>query len=394
MSASAEQRAQEILTPEGQPGQGAKVIQKVYDYIGRFVAYPSVHARVAHAFWIAHTHLMEEWESTPRIAFLSAEAGSGKTRALEITETLVPNPVQAVNASPAYIFRRISAPEGLPTILFDEIDTVFGPKARENEELRGVINAGHRRGAMAGRCVIRGKEVQTEELPAYAALAVAGLHSLPDTILTRSVLVKMQRRAPGEKVEPYRRRQHAHQGHAIRDQLAAWASTLTGKLGDVWANLPPGVEDRAADVWEPLIIVADAAGSEWPTRVRVAAEALVAESRQSAPSLGVRLLADLRSIFDAKQEMSTSKIVTNLCALEESPWGDIKGKPIDPRRLSRFLDQYGVHSRNVRVGAEVVKGYRREDLHDPWSRYIAPPLAAESATSATGATDPGELVIE
>ena len=48
--------------------------------------------------------------------------------------------------------------------LYDEIDTVFGPKARENEEIRGLLNAGQRRGATAGRCVIRGKNVEIEEL--------------------------------------------------------------------------------------------------------------------------------------------------------------------------------------------------------------------------------------
>ncbi len=32
-----------------------------------------------------------------------------------------------------------------------------------------MINAGHRKGAMAGRCVVRGKIVETEELPAYCA---------------------------------------------------------------------------------------------------------------------------------------------------------------------------------------------------------------------------------
>src|SRR5687768_12243318 len=83
------------------------VLSEVETYIGRFVAYPSEHARVAHALWIAHAHLMDCWESTPRIAFLSAERGSGKTRALEITEALVPNPVHAVNVTPAYLFRKV-----------------------------------------------------------------------------------------------------------------------------------------------------------------------------------------------------------------------------------------------------------------------------------------------
>src|SRR5262249_50328754 len=135
-------------------------------------------------------------------AFLSPEPASGKTRALELTETLVPRPVEAINTTPAYLFRKVSDPAGPPTILYDEIDTVFGARAKEHEDIRGIINAGHRRGAKAGRCVVRGNVVKTEELPAYCAVAMAGLGHLPDTILTRSIIIKMRRRAPTEKIEP------------------------------------------------------------------------------------------------------------------------------------------------------------------------------------------------
>ena len=136
---------------------------------------------------------MNVWESTPRLAFLSPEPGSGKTRGLEISEPLVPRPVESMNTSPAYIFRKVSDLQGRPTILYDEIDTIFGPKAKNNEEIRGVLNAGHRRGAMAGRCVMRGTAIETEELPAYCAVALAGLGTLPDTILTRSIVIRMRR---------------------------------------------------------------------------------------------------------------------------------------------------------------------------------------------------------
>src|SRR5262245_30301765 len=82
-----------------------------------YVAYPTVHARVAHVLWIAHTHLMDVWESTPRVAFLSPEPASGKSRALEVTEPLVPRPVASVNVTPAYLFRKVSDKDGPPTIL-------------------------------------------------------------------------------------------------------------------------------------------------------------------------------------------------------------------------------------------------------------------------------------
>src|SRR6476619_4993010 len=148
--------------------QGDRVLQAVYDFLGRFISYPSEHARVAHTLWTAHSHLMQVWDSTPRLAFLSAEPASGKTRALEVTELLVPNPVATVNVTPAYLFRKVGSEDGA-TILFDEVDTVFGLKAKDHEDIRGLINAGHRRGATTGRCVVRGNDVQLEELPAYAA---------------------------------------------------------------------------------------------------------------------------------------------------------------------------------------------------------------------------------
>src|SRR6516164_8177023 len=161
------------LGPETETETGALLLADVEIFVGRFVIYPSEHAKVAHVLWVAHAHLMDVWDSTPRLAFLSPEPASGKTRALEVTELLVPAPVEAVNVSPAYLFRKVG--ETSCTILFDEIDTVFGPKAKENEEIRGLLNAGHRQGAVAGRCVVRGNVVETEEIPAYCAVALAGL---------------------------------------------------------------------------------------------------------------------------------------------------------------------------------------------------------------------------
>lgn len=375
-----------IAVRETQPeADAAKLLDDVHTFLGRFVAYPSDHARVAHTLWIFHAHLMDAWESTPRIAFLSPEPGSGKTRALEITETLVPRPIEAISATPAYLFRKVSDPEGAPTILYDEIDTLFGPKAKDNEEIRGILNAGHRRGATAGRCVVRGKIIETEELPAYCAVAIAGLGGLPDTILSRSVVVRMRRRAPAERVEPYRRRVHGPEGNTLRDRVAAWAESVKETINTTPA-MPAGVEDRNADVWEALLAVADAAGGGWPQRARVSAVTHVTHSRASSPSLGVKLLADLRQVFGHRDKLFTADILKALCDLDESPWGDLKGKPIDARRLSRYLSAYGVDSGGVRIGDRTAKGYTRESLYDPWSRYLDPLEAAERETSVTRVT--------
>jgi hypothetical protein len=375
------EKTSDCLAFDGLARQGRRMIEEVYSFLGRFISYPNEYAHIAHALWIIHAHLMEKWDSTPRLAFLSAEPASGKTRALEITELLVPNAVCAVNVSPAYLFRKVGCGEGA-TILFDEIDTVFGPKARENEELRALLNAGHRRAGVIGRCVVRGKEIFTEEIPAYAAVALAGLGWLPDTILSRSVIVRMRKRGNDEPVEQFRRRIHASQGHEIRDQIETWASGTQVS----WPKMPDEIQDRDADVWEPLIAVADAIGGEWPARARRAGIALVAASKNLEPSLGVQLLTDLREVFGGSDEMASKAILYALNSLEESPWGTLRGKPMDERGLANHLKEYGVRSRSIRIGGSTPKGYRRDDLYEVWNRYL-PAIPDKSATGATSATD-------
>jgi Protein of unknown function (DUF3631) len=354
---------------------GAQVLDDTKEFLARFVAYPTDWALTAHTLWIAHTHLMSCWESTPRIAFLSPEPASGKTRALEVSEPLVPRPVHAINTTPAYLFRKVSDPDGLPTILYDEIDTVFGPRAKEHEDVRGMLNAGHRNGAVAGRCVVRGRNIDTEDLPAYCAVAMAGLDDLPDTIMSRSVVIRMQRRAPTEPVHPWRHRLNTPEGEKLRDRLATWAAIVDHDAKQLWPELPDGIEDRNADVWEPLLAVADLAGGHWPDTARVAAVAAVAASKGDRQSLGVLLLHDIRNVFRKHDtaRLCTLSVLTELRGIEESPWDATNrdGSALNAMGLAQRLRKYGIKSENMRDDAgKVVKGYPRVKFVDAWLRYL------------------------
>src|SRR5665811_1551421 len=127
-------------------------VDLVWSYLGRFIAYPNDHARVAHTLWIAHAHLMDVWDTTPRLAFMSQEPAAGKTMALEMTELLVPDPIMSFNMSSAVVMRLVA--QGGRTLLYDEIDQIFGNAKRQeaNGDLCGYMNAGYRRGAKAYRC--------------------------------------------------------------------------------------------------------------------------------------------------------------------------------------------------------------------------------------------------
>ena len=383
--------------PDELETEGAQLLDDIYAFLGRYVIYPFEAAHVAHTLWIVHTHLMDAWESTPRIAFLSPESESGKTRALEVTELLVPEPVIAINVTPAYLFRKIGdgAGEIWRTILYDEVDTVFGPKAKNNEEIRGLLNAGHRRGAVAGRCVVKGKRVETEEIPAYSAVALAGIGDLPDTILSRSVNIPMRRRAADERIEPFRRRTAGKEGKALRERIEAWAARILPGVRGLEPDLPKEVVDRQADIWEPLFCVASAAGPAWLERVEVSAVSLVSLSRGKAQSLGVLLLGHLRDLFGDEEWMRTSDILAKLHGMEEAPWSDLRGQPLTARGLANFLKRYEIKSRQQKgsiwvekdgqrvLEAWAGKAYVRADLTDAWSRYLpVSPTGSETAETA------------
>ncbi|MFF4765032.1 DUF3631 domain-containing protein [Streptomyces sp. NPDC001255] len=374
-----------------EPIDGAELLNEVEQFHRRFNVFPQEAAYVAVALWDAHAHLLDCFDSTPRLAFLSPEPGSGKSRALDVIETLVPRSMAAADASAAALVRSVSGIDGgRPTILFDEIDTIFGPKAGDNEQLRGFINAGHARGRPTYRCVGDGSNQQVQGFPSYCAVAVAGLGSLPDTILTRSVIIRMRRRARNEKVEPFRTRIHVPQGNEIRDRLAQWAESVAEQITGAFPTMPEGISDRPADVWEPLLAIADAAGGDWPERARDACLTLVRAAQDTDKrSLGIRLLTDLRDqVLIGVDKLPTIAILDRLNSIEDAPWADLEGKPLDNRRLARLLGEYmtsdnePVRSRNIRTAGGILKGFHAADLADAWARYCPPP-SQKSATSAT-----------
>lgn len=368
------------------------LMDEVQTFLERFIAYPSPESATAHALWIAHAHLVEAFENTPRLAFLSPEPGSGKSRCMELTEALTPRPVLSVNSSVAYVFRKISDEAGLPTLLMDEIDAVFSNgKGDGNEDLRGLLNSGYRKGATAGRAAIRGKEIVTEEWPSYCAVALAGLNQLPDTLMTRSIVINMKRRRHGQTVEPYRRRVNAPQAGELSERIAEFAAKVRTSVSAAWPELPEGIEDRDADIWEPILAIADAAGGHWPNTARAAAVVMVAKAKEKPATLGIKLLADIREVMDGRDRISTNDLLDGLHAKETAPWSNIKGEAIDSRFLAKFLSKYDVPTNNtVKIDGRSVKGYLLSHLHDAFERYLPSLQSSEVGNHGNHGNQPSE----
>ncbi|MFE1286324.1 DUF3631 domain-containing protein [Streptomyces sp. NPDC058751] len=373
-----------------EPSEGEQVLSDLRAQFRRYVVLPSEDALTAVTLWVAATHLQTAWQHAPRLAVVGPAKRCGKSRLLDVVTETVHDPLITVNASAAAVFRSIT--KNPPTLLVDEADTLFGSAkvAEKNEEMRGLLNAGHQRNRPTLR--VSGPNHEVSKFPTFAMAALAGIGDLPDTIMDRSVVIRMRRRRPGEKVAEFRTVRDTPALHALRDRLVAWLTPLHATAMDLTPPLP--VEDRAADTWEPLVAVADLAGGPWPEAARAACLAMTkheAEQDQDHSALNNRLLADIRRAFASEGNpavIRTGRLLGILNEDAESPWPEYSDKGLTPRGLQILLNDYGIRSANRRFpDGFQAKGFTRLQFTDAWARYCPEPApAAEPMTLPEPAT--------
>jgi hypothetical protein len=319
------------------------------------------------ALWIAHTYAIDAAETTPYVAVTSALKRSGKSRLREVLERLVRQPLSASNISDAALFRAVA--KLTPTLLLDEADAVF--KAREREDLRGMLNAGYRHGAVVYRMGGASK-TKLEAFPVFCAKAFFGIGDfLPDTLVDRAIPIRLERRTQQEPVERFRQRETSAETSALSDRLAEWIEPLLDDLKGAWPTLPQDLDDRAQDSWEPLFAIADVAGGDWPDRARGAARVLSAGVEREEDSAIVRLLRDIQVVFRKHDDrLSTGELLRHLHRMDESPWGEWRGKPLTGHGLSKLLKPYRIRTMTVRVDGTPVKGYKEEQFADAFARVL------------------------
>jgi hypothetical protein len=371
--------------------QLADLLVEVEVFIRRYVVVDELQATAA-ALWVVHTWAEEAAYATPYLFVTSAEAECGKTRLLEVLHVLVREPLMTVNISDAALFRAIDAKR--PTLFFDEVDSIFNPKARErgqHAEKQALINAGYRRGQHVYR-MGGSNRTKLETFEVFCPKALAGLGTLPPTLASRCLRIELKRRRPTEPVEDFFPEDVAEEAERLRGQLESWASVTVDVLRGSRPARIEGLRDRTMEVWRPLLAIAEMDGEPWAARARRAALGLTS-GEDDEPSTGLLLLEDIRSVFDetGQERIATSDLITELAGREESPWGDwwIDPKTDEPnrtapRRVAQLLRPYRIRSQNVRIDERIVKGYRREDFIDAWERFL--PASRVSATSATSAT--------
>jgi hypothetical protein len=379
-TAAMDQAAEEAaLDPE--PTAGSALLEELRTQIAKFVILPSAEALDAVTLWVAATHLQPAWQHAPRLAVVGPAKRCGKSRLLDVLTETVHQPMLTINTTPAAVFRSIT--EEPPTLLVDEADTIFGtPKqAEKNEEMRGLLNAGHQRNRYVTRVV--GNDHTPHRFATFAMAALAGIGDLPDTIMDRAVVIRMRRRAEGERVKPFRSRRDIPALHDLRDRIAAWARPLLEEAADLEPDMP--VEDRAADTWEPLVIIAGLAAGPWPRLARTACARMVAaeiEAEEDQPG-GARILADIRRVFAAQREpdnLTTDELLHQLRQDAESPWAEWGRNGLNAKDLAAMLREFGIKPGNVRIpDGTQRKGYMRNKFLDAWRRYCPTTHPVDSA---------------
>lgn len=359
----------------------AALLGRVEAFVRRFVRLPSDAAATALALFVLHTHAIDASEQTPYLLVTSPERQSGKTRLLEVLELKVRRPWRVAGASEAALFRKIEQDQ--PTLLLDEVDAIFGSNSERVEPIRGMLNAGNRRGACVARMVGKGSEQKVVDFAVYGAKMLAGISTtkLPDTLTDRAIVIQMQRRQAGERVERFRYRHASQDAEPIRAALEAWAPAAVEMLQAAEPELPGDLSDRQADAWEALLAIADHAGGEWPANARRAALELSVLDEEIG--YGAQLLAAIRTALGDAQMIWTGDLLDVINRDDSLPFGGWRnGQGLDARGLAKLLKPYGVKSRTLRMGSEVAKGYSLADLAEPFARYLA-----ASVTHVTGNTE-------
>ena len=374
----------EEISPWDEPVNGELLLDKIRESIQRHVILPGG-TSTALALWVLGSYAMDAWRLFPKVLCISAEKRSGKTTLMESLEALLYRSLLASNISAAALFRCIE--EWRPSVLIDEADRFV----KDNEELNGIINAGHTRRTAF---VLRVEKINNRHVPqrfsVWGAQALAGIGKQQDTLMDRSIVIEIRRKASGETCHRLPL-DHFEQCRPLRRRCLRWAIDHIDALKKAAPEVPVCGNDRAQDNWNPLFAIADLAGGRWSEDVREAYQA-INSTMDEDDSAGIMLLTDIKKIFDARDRnrIHSEDLVASLVAMEGRPWAEWKrGYPMTKNTLSRLLSPFKIRSQQLKIAGTNLHGYERKAFEDAFDRYLSKDTPVQIATTLqanTGAT--------
>ena len=262
-------RTANTVATTGPQLDGAQVLDYVAAYLDEFASFASPAARDAVALWAAHCHARNQdgrltWRATPRLLLVSSQPGSGKSRVLELLGRLCPATF-GLDTEPAVAALAHTLGREHATVLIDEADVLFGRGARK-EGVRAVLNSGY----LPNGTVLKMRGSKADRVPVFGPVALAGLDIIEtatggtlEALLSRCIRIRMSR-ANGPVADLTDRADRG--GQLLRLALVSCAGSHAAGFASAEPELPEDVHGRTAQIWTPLLAIAEAAGADWPDR--------------------------------------------------------------------------------------------------------------------------------
>jgi putative DNA primase/helicase len=373
------------------PSVAAAILNELVLLLKRFAVLPKWVPEAVGLF-VFHTFAWELRDITAYLGIESPQHRCGKSTLLAIIRRLCNRPEGAAHISGPAVFRTIN--KAKPTLLVDETEKVM----KRNQLLAGILNASYSRELAYVIRVIpqskkhkaNGGQPQAKYIPldvasssslhpdddvarfsCWCPKAMAQIGHFPETLADRCIIITMQRKTPAEKCERLRNLKETESAE-LRRRCAEFVEQHRNEIAKAEPAIPEGLNDRAADIWEPLLVLADLAGGDWPERGRQAALAL--SGGEQTNNLISTLLLDCLLIFvqGKAERMFTRELVQKLNAFPPRPWRELsKGKPIDDIWLAKQLRPFAVRPQIFRIGEDLARGYAHQDFVEPTRRYVS-----------------------
>jgi len=315
----------------------------------------------ATTLWCAATYAINDFRIFPKLVITSPEKRCGKSTLLDLIHAFSNKSYITSNMSSATIYRLIDQCQ--PTLIIDEADTFV---ASSTSDMTGIINSGHGKNrAYVTRCEGEGYEVRS--FSTWTPMVLASIGSLQQTIMDRSVVIRMLRKKSSERVTviPVDLFDQCKQ---IREELLKWSNDNSNSI-KASTQIPADIgNDRAADNWTPLFIIAALAGEGWFEQCNRAYGLLNTKEERAVSAV---LLSDIQAILKNTSKLSSADLVSELCKDNDKLWCEYKnGRPITQNVLANILKPYGIRPKGMRIGSSSLRGYESSQFTDAFERYL------------------------
>jgi hypothetical protein len=232
--------------------------------------------------------------------------------------------------------------------------------SRLDGQIHEVMNAGHMCGAKVSRCN-QDNYSKIDTFDPFGPMVFAFKNvKLPDDLMDRCLEVKL-RPAGGKGYALFKSSKDAPRLRELEGRAHLWAEQNQDALNEAEPKSPPDIVDRRLSNWRPLFAVADAAGGDWPSKIRDVALWFEAQQEQDGE---LRILSDCKAVWDENPDLDflpTKMLHAELNDREDCPWAAWNnGDGLNVNQLAAQLKAFEV---------KPTRGYERRTFEKAWRDF-------------------------